>query len=281
MSRVPAGTLAHLAADSVPDSGELSPDTSPKHARFRHRRRWIRRLRSIDLDAFDANAADLLRRAGGVPLRLASKSLRVRALQDRALSGRIRRDALLHAARGALAGGARLGRSGRRLPHRRPRARCVSWLTRPARERVTVMVDCREHLDAIAAAGGPTGPSRSASTSTRAGASAVYDDRREALAAARSRRRWQAFAREIVARPELELDGLMAYEGQIAGVGDRPPGKPLLRAGAAGRCRRCPRASWRARRGGDRRRGALGRAAALRQRRRDRARSSAPRPSPP
>src|SRR3954465_6411638 len=37
----------------------------------------------------------------------------------------------------------------------------------------------------------------------------------------------QELAREIVARPELQLDGLMAYEGQIAGIGDRPPGKPL------------------------------------------------------
>jgi len=41
----------------------------------------------VDLDAFDANLTDLLRRARGVPLRLASKSLRVRALQDRALAG--------------------------------------------------------------------------------------------------------------------------------------------------------------------------------------------------
>jgi D-serine deaminase-like pyridoxal phosphate-dependent protein len=38
-----------------------------------------------------------------------------------------------------------------------------------------------------------------------------------------------AFARTVVARPELRLDGLMAYEGQIAGVGDRPPGRPLMR----------------------------------------------------
>jgi D-serine deaminase-like pyridoxal phosphate-dependent protein len=37
-----------------------------------------------------------------------------------------------------------------------------------------------------------------------------------------------ALARTILARPELLLDGLMAYEGQIAGVGDRPPGKPLM-----------------------------------------------------
>ena len=39
----------------------------------------------VDLDAFDANAADLLRRAGGKPVRLASKSVRVRALIERAL----------------------------------------------------------------------------------------------------------------------------------------------------------------------------------------------------
>src|SRR6476660_3955780 len=40
----------------------------------------------IDLDAFDANAADLVRRAGGKPIRVASKSLRVPALVSRALA---------------------------------------------------------------------------------------------------------------------------------------------------------------------------------------------------
>ena len=40
----------------------------------------------VDLDAFDANAADLARRAGGTPIRVASKSLRVPALISRALA---------------------------------------------------------------------------------------------------------------------------------------------------------------------------------------------------
>jgi D-serine deaminase-like pyridoxal phosphate-dependent protein len=40
----------------------------------------------VDLDAFDANAADLVRRAGGTPIRVASKSLRVPALLERALA---------------------------------------------------------------------------------------------------------------------------------------------------------------------------------------------------
>src|SRR3954453_15715626 len=40
----------------------------------------------VDLDAFDANAADLLRRAGGKPIRVASKSVRSRAILRRVLA---------------------------------------------------------------------------------------------------------------------------------------------------------------------------------------------------
>jgi D-serine deaminase-like pyridoxal phosphate-dependent protein len=39
----------------------------------------------VDLDAFDANADDLVRRAAGKPVRVASKSVRVPALLRRAL----------------------------------------------------------------------------------------------------------------------------------------------------------------------------------------------------
>ena len=40
----------------------------------------------VDLDAFDGNARDLARRAGGKPIRVASKSVRVPALLERALA---------------------------------------------------------------------------------------------------------------------------------------------------------------------------------------------------
>ena len=43
-------------------------------------------LMVVDLDAFDANGADLVRRADGKPVRLASKSVRVPALIERALA---------------------------------------------------------------------------------------------------------------------------------------------------------------------------------------------------
>jgi D-serine deaminase-like pyridoxal phosphate-dependent protein len=50
----------------------------------------------------------------------------------------------------------------------------------------------------------------------------------------RSPLHWPAQARrlaqEIVGRPGTELAGLMAYEGQIAGVGDRVPGRPFRSA---------------------------------------------------
>jgi D-serine deaminase-like pyridoxal phosphate-dependent protein len=36
----------------------------------------------------------------------------------------------------------------------------------------------------------------------------------------------QRFAETVASRPGLELVGLMAYEGQIAGLGDAPPGRP-------------------------------------------------------
>ena len=43
-------------------------------------------LVAVDLDAFDANADDLVRRAGGLPVRVASKSVRCRTLLDRVLA---------------------------------------------------------------------------------------------------------------------------------------------------------------------------------------------------
>jgi D-serine deaminase-like pyridoxal phosphate-dependent protein len=43
-------------------------------------------LVAVDLDAFDANADDLVRRAAGLPIRVASKSVRCRTLLDRVLA---------------------------------------------------------------------------------------------------------------------------------------------------------------------------------------------------
>jgi D-serine deaminase-like pyridoxal phosphate-dependent protein len=183
----------------------------------------------IDLDAFDFNLADLLRRAGGVPLRLASKSLRVRALQDRALAAGFAGTLCFTLPEALWL--AQLG--GDDLVVAYPtvdRAALRELAHTPARERITVMVDCREHLDAIKAAGENGGPVKvcldvDAGWRTLGGLMQLGAKRSPLHDPAQV----QDLAREIVARPEVELDGLMAYEAQIAGVGDRPPGKPLLR----------------------------------------------------
>ena len=176
----------------------------------------------VDLDAFDANAADLLRRARGKPVRLASKSVRCRSLIDRAHEAGLRGvlaftlpEALWLAAAGhddVVVAYPTVDRAALR-----------ELAAGSARERVTVMVDCTEHLDLIEAgrvcldvdAGWwPLGGR------LRIGAKRSPLHTPEQAA---------ALAREIAARPGLELDGLMMYEAQIAGVGDRPA-NPLLGA---------------------------------------------------
>jgi D-serine deaminase-like pyridoxal phosphate-dependent protein len=183
---------------------------------------------AIDLDAFDANAAELLRRSGGVPLRLASKSLRVRALARRALDAGFRGTLCFTLPEALWL--ARLGWDDLVVGYPTVDRFALAELARgPARERITVMVDCREHLDLLAAADGD-GPIRvcidvDAGWRVLGGILQIGAKRSPLHTPAEV----AALAREIVARPELRLDGLMAYEGHIAGIGDRPPGKPLMR----------------------------------------------------
>jgi D-serine deaminase-like pyridoxal phosphate-dependent protein len=181
----------------------------------------------VDLEAFDANAADMLRRAGGTPVRLASKSVRCRALADRALGAGLRGilaftlpEALWLAAAGA-----------EDVVIAYPtvdRAALRELADGAARDRITVMVDCREHLDLIPAGAGPVRVCIEVDAGWwPLGGRVRIGAKRSPL---RTPEQAAALAREIVARPGLELDGLMMYEGQIAGLGDRPPGNPVLGA---------------------------------------------------
>jgi D-serine deaminase-like pyridoxal phosphate-dependent protein len=184
----------------------------------------------VDLDAFDANAADLLRRAAGKPVRLASKSVRCRELARRAHGAGLRGtlaftlpEALWLEEDDVVVGYPTVDRDAlRELAG-----------SGPARERVTVMVDSSEHLEALAAAGAtPEGPVR---VCLDVDASWWALGGRIRIGAKRSPLRSVGqvveLAREVARRPELVLDGLMMYEAQIAGVGDAPPGRaPLGRA---------------------------------------------------
>ena len=185
----------------------------------------------VDLDAFDANAADLLARARGKPVRLASKSVRCRALIDRALGAGLT-GVLAFTLREALWLAADHDDVVVAYPTVDRRA-LRELASGPARERVTVMVDSREHLDLIEAAhqiAEAAGPVRVCIEVDAGwwplGGRVRIGVKRSPL---RTPEQAAALAREIAARSGLELDGLMMYEAQIAGVGDRP-GNPLLGA---------------------------------------------------
>lgn len=204
---------------------------------------------AVDLDAFWRNAADMERRAAGKPIRLASKSVRCRALQERVferpgfggtlaftlpealwLAGLGFEDIVVAyptADREALQ---RLAR----LPERSPQAR------------VAVMVDSVAQLELIEAAIGEPDRGAVGSSAAEAGtgirrspirvcidvdAGLRMLDGRVRIGAKRSPvhtpEQAAALAREILARKRLRLVGIMAYEAQIAGLGDAPPGRRL------------------------------------------------------
>lgn len=188
----------------------------------------------VDLEAFDANAADLVRRAGGKPIRVATKSVRCRALLERVLA----RDGFAGVMSFTLAESLWLARTG------------VSddvLLAYPSADRagyaelaadpelaaaVTVMVDDVAQLDLIdAARGGGAETVRvclELDTSLRAlGGRVRIGALRSPLHAPE---RMADLARAVAARPGFRLVGIMAYEGHIAGVGDAVPGRPVRSA---------------------------------------------------
>ena len=175
----------------------------------------------VDLDAFDANAADLLARGAGKPLRLASKSVRVRALNDRALAAGFRGilaftlpEALWLVSQGAtdvVVGYPTVDRAALRELVADERARAE----------ITLMVDCVDHLELVPA---PVKVCIDVDAAWRALRGRIRVGARRSPV--RTPAQAAALAREVVARG-FELDGLMAYEGQIAGVGDAPPGRRL------------------------------------------------------
>ena len=183
----------------------------------------------LDLDAFWANADDMVRRAAGKPIRLASKSVRCRTLQERTLARDGFRGTLAFTLPEALW---LAGEGFDDLVVAYPtadRAALRELADGEVRERISVMVDSTEQLDFIARAVGDGRPPVRVSIDVDAGWAPLGG--RVRIGAKRSPLRTPeqgaALAREIVGRAAVELDGLMAYEAQIAGVGDRPPGKPL------------------------------------------------------
>jgi D-serine deaminase-like pyridoxal phosphate-dependent protein len=187
----------------------------------------------VDLDAMWANAAAMLERARGKPVRVASKSLRCRALIEAALARDPRFAGLMTFTLPETLWLAEQGFDDLLLAYPTVDAEALEALAlRSAadHERAPiVMVDCAEHLDAIEAVLGANAPpvrvciDVDASWWALGGRVKVGPKRSPVHTVAQA----VELAREIERRPQIELDALMAYEGQIAGVGDMPPGRRL------------------------------------------------------
>jgi D-serine deaminase-like pyridoxal phosphate-dependent protein len=183
----------------------------------------------VDLDAFDANAADMERRADGKPIRLASKSLRCRALQTRALARPGFRGTLAFTLPEAL-WLASLGERDLLVAYPTADTDALAGLARGPRAQIAVMVDSVEQLDVIERCAGDA-PRRSLRVCLDVDAGWRALGGRVRVGAKRSPLHTPAQAAELaaqaLARPHVRIVGIMAYEAQIAGVGDMPAGRPL------------------------------------------------------
>jgi D-serine deaminase-like pyridoxal phosphate-dependent protein len=187
-------------------------------------------LAIVDLEAFDANADDLVRRAGGKPIRVASKSVRCRALLERVLE----RDGFAGIMSFTLAESIWLARSGFDdilLAYPSADTRGFAELTSDPKlaAAVTVMIDDPAQLHLIDEA------RRDGTEVVRVclelDTSLKLLGGRVRVGALRSPLHSPAqvadLARAVVRRPGFKLVGIMAYEGHVAGVGDAVAGRPL------------------------------------------------------
>ncbi|MCW2705612.1 MAG: uncharacterized protein JWQ37_3607 [Blastococcus sp.] len=191
-------------------------------------------LAVLDLDALDANADDLVHRAAGKPIRVASKSVRNRGVLRRVLARPGFAGVLAYSLPEALwlSGGEEPVSTDVVVGY--PSA--DRWALRrlaaddAAAARVTLMVDSAEQLDLV---DDVVPPDRRAAlrvcldvdASLRAAGGRVHVGvRRSPVHSAADA---VSLARKVTDRPGFALVGLMAYEAQIAGVQDAPAHRPL------------------------------------------------------
>ena len=187
-------------------------------------------LAIVDLEAFDANAEDLVRRAAGKPIRVASKSVRVRALLERVL----RMDGFQGIMSFTLAESIWLARAGfDDILLAYPSADRAGYAELAADPKlagaISVLLDDPAQLDLIdAARGAGTEEIRVCLELDTAlhllGGRIRIGARRSPL---RTPEALAGFARLVQQRDGFRVVGLMAYEGHIAGVGDSIAGRPF------------------------------------------------------
>lgn len=186
----------------------------------------------LDLDACDHNVAEMRSRAGGLPIRLASKSIRVRGLIDQILAESGYHGVLAYSAAEA-----------RWLAEHGVEDVLVAYPTVDVptisavaadptlRERVTFMADLPEHLELLdrAAHGSQVRVCLDVDSSLDLGP-VHLGVRRSSV---HTPREAGEFARRAAGFDSLRLVGLMFYDAQIAGMQDTGPAIRLVKRKSA------------------------------------------------
>src|SRR6478672_2552960 len=187
----------------------------------------------VDLDAMWENAARMIARSAEKPIRVASKSVRCRALLERILDRDERFRGLMTFTLPETLWLAEHSFEDLLLAYPTTDAGALEELALRSvanSERAPVVtVDSPAHLDLIESVlGAGAAPIRAC---TELDASWWTAGGRLKIGAKRSPvhspEQALALARDIEGRGKIDLVALMAYEGQISGVGDQPPGRRL------------------------------------------------------
>jgi D-serine deaminase-like pyridoxal phosphate-dependent protein len=184
---------------------------------------------AVSVPALAHNAHDMLRRANGTTIRVASKSVRVRGVIEAVLELPGYRGVLAYSLPEALWLAETIDDVVVGYPSVDRRAlEQLAGSERLAR-RVTLMIDSTDQLDFVdSVLGGARETIRVAIELDASWHSKVLGVLGVFRSPVRTVEDATALARAIVARPGFRLVGMMAYEAQIAGVVNRPAGKPLL-----------------------------------------------------
>ncbi|MBE7161966.1 MAG: alanine racemase [Williamsia herbipolensis] len=179
---------------------------------------------ALDRAAFESNVADLRRRANGVPIRVASKSLRVRSVIDDILARDGFAGVLAYDLDEAIWLATTSGITDVLVGYPSARRGSIAALAADevAAGRVTMLVDSVDHLDLIDAAvpAGSRPPLRVAIDLDASLDAPVVGHIGVRRSPVHSLDDALSLARAIVARPGVRLVGVMSYEAQVAGVGD-------------------------------------------------------------
>ncbi|MDT4990193.1 MAG: hypothetical protein QOH97_85 [Actinoplanes sp.] len=184
-------------------------------------------IAAVDLTAFDANAAALSERSAGKPIRVASKSVRCRALLERVLARPGWHGVMAY----TLAEAIWLVRSGVTddvlVAYPSVDRTAIGELCKDPElaDAIALMVDHPAHLDLIDQVAAPKTRETvrlclELDASWRPAGPVHVGVRRSPIHSAGQA---GALTRRIVARPGFRLVGMMSYEAHIAGVGDAPP----------------------------------------------------------